>query len=421
MSEVATVAVFLITIAGIVFFANKFPEWIVATAGAMLLILTGLEPLRRAALSLAAQSQILLFFAGLTFIVAALEEARFFQGLILWLARLSDGSSRRLFWLLTSLAVLVTVFLTNDSCALVLTPLVAGIVTQLHLPKLPFVLTLAFIANAASTIFPFSNPTNLIVAHAMALHLSAYLGLVLVPGLFALAATVGILAILYAPKLSHRFIAPDFVKNDTPTWRFSFTVCVVVASLILASALGWPIGTVTLFGGAALIIATALDGQSMRAVISRAHVSTVVLVAALFLIVDAVRGQGLMRYPLLAFSRLIHGQDHWVAPLTETFSALASNVFNNLPTSMLTVAMLNHHLLSPTQSGAFAAGSILGLAIGPNLTPAASLSTLLIIILLRKRGIVISPQDYIMPGAFVAISGLVAGAIGFLVLSVLGH
>src|SRR5205823_3638114 len=89
------------------------------------------------------------------------------EGVFDWIAehavRASKGSRSRLFVLIYCAAVLVTIFLSNDATAVVLTPAVLAAVRAAEAEPLPYLLICAFIANAASFVLPISNPANLVV------------------------------------------------------------------------------------------------------------------------------------------------------------------------------------------------------------------------------------------------------------------
>jgi len=58
----------------------------------------------------------------------------------------------------------VTVFLSSDATAVVLTPAVAAVVKAAKAKQpLPYLFIGAFIANAASFVLPISNPANLVI------------------------------------------------------------------------------------------------------------------------------------------------------------------------------------------------------------------------------------------------------------------
>src|SRR3954467_5864246 len=89
------------------------------------------------------------------------------EGVFDWVAghavRASRGSRSRLFLLIYAVGIVVTVFLSNDATAVVLTPAVLAAIRAAEAEPLPYLLICAFIANAASFVLPISNPANLVV------------------------------------------------------------------------------------------------------------------------------------------------------------------------------------------------------------------------------------------------------------------
>ena len=61
------------------------------------------------------------------------------------------------------MGTLVTIFLSNDATAVVLTPAVYAATRAAKVEPLPYLFVCAFIANAASFVLPISNPANLVV------------------------------------------------------------------------------------------------------------------------------------------------------------------------------------------------------------------------------------------------------------------
>ena len=89
------------------------------------------------------------------------------EGLFDWLAaqavRYSKGSAKRLFLIVYIVGTIVTVLLSNDATAVVLTPAVYAATRAAKVEPLPYLFVCAFIANAASFVLPISNPANLVV------------------------------------------------------------------------------------------------------------------------------------------------------------------------------------------------------------------------------------------------------------------
>ena len=148
-------------IAGVLFRPRGWPEAVWACLGAVILVLFGLLPLSPAATAIAKGSDVYLFLTGMML----LSELARREGVFDWLASLAvkaaKGSPRRLFLLIYLVGTAVTVFLSNDATAVVLTPAVYAAVKKAGTKALPYLLICAFIANAASFVLPISNPANL--------------------------------------------------------------------------------------------------------------------------------------------------------------------------------------------------------------------------------------------------------------------
>jgi arsenical pump membrane protein len=82
------------------------------------------------------------------------------EGVFPWIAAhavgRSGGSQHRLFLLIYVVGTVVTILLSNDATAVVLTPAVLAAVWAAQAEPLPYLLICAFIANAATFVLPIS-------------------------------------------------------------------------------------------------------------------------------------------------------------------------------------------------------------------------------------------------------------------------
>src|SRR3954467_10573652 len=159
-------AVWLITLASIALVLVRprgLPEAWWATGGACLLVLSRLISPRSAAYAVGKGVDVYLFLIGMMI----MSELARREGVFDWVAghavRASKGSRSRLFLLIYAVGIVVTVFLSNDATAVVLTPAVLAAIRAAEAEPLPYLLICAFIANAASFVLPISNPANLVV------------------------------------------------------------------------------------------------------------------------------------------------------------------------------------------------------------------------------------------------------------------
>lgn len=196
MSTALVWSIAAVTIAGILFRPRDWPEAVWACLGAALLVLVGaLTPL--AAWQAAGKgTDVYLFLAGMML----LSELARREGVFDWLAshavRAARGSRSRLFALIYCVGILVTVFLSNDATAVVLTPAVYAAVRKARTEALPYLLSCAFIANAASFVLPISNSANPVVYGKQLPPLFPWLKVFLLPSLASVAVTFVVLRLI---------------------------------------------------------------------------------------------------------------------------------------------------------------------------------------------------------------------------------
>jgi arsenical pump membrane protein len=94
-----------------------------------------------------------------------------------------------LFLLVYLAGTVVTIFLSNDATAVVLTPAVLAAAKKADTNPLPLLFVCAFIANAASFVLPISNPANLVLYGNHMPALAAWLERFALPSLLSILAT----------------------------------------------------------------------------------------------------------------------------------------------------------------------------------------------------------------------------------------
>ena len=161
--------------AGVIARPFRCPEAIWAVFGAIALVAFGLLPWTDAVTGVRKGLDVYLFLAGMMLIAEVARQ----EGVFDWAAALAvehaRGSPQRLFALVYGVGTVVTVFLSNDATAVVLTPAVYAATRTAGATPLPYLFICAFIANAASFVLPISNPANLVIFGGHMPHLAAWL------------------------------------------------------------------------------------------------------------------------------------------------------------------------------------------------------------------------------------------------------
>ena len=142
---------------------RRIPAGVWTCAAAVVLLTLGWVRLPELGRLLSVASDALLFLFGLLLLSVLLEASGFFD----WAAILAARSARSGGALLRNvllLGALITLVLSLDTTAVILTPLVVGAVQRLGLPARGYVLACAFVSSVASLLLPVSNLTNLLLA-----------------------------------------------------------------------------------------------------------------------------------------------------------------------------------------------------------------------------------------------------------------
>jgi arsenical pump membrane protein len=423
------VLITLFTLVGIMTRPWKLNEMMFALIGAALLIILGLTTPGMVLATLIGEWNTFFFFLGMMSISALAEVAGLFDWLAVQAAKWSGQSVWRLFLNTFLLGSLISMLLSNDATALILTPIVYSLVTRLRLPVLPFLFACTFIADTASFLLPVSNPINIIVTSKFPLPLLTFLRLLTIPCLMVIGINISIFFLLY-----RRFLHGTFDLKRLPSqqetiknphyFRYTCSVLALVAiAYIVASATQFPLSLVAL-GGALLLLAGALYWKQTDFVQMGKQISWSIFgfIAGMFVIVQAVESTGLTtRFGqlLLQFSG---GTSFGAAMIGTLGSALGTNLVNNVPMAVILTSSLRsiQHAPLAVQHG-FIAATIFGCDLGPNLTTVGSLATVMWLLILRQRNMDVSGLDYFKVGIVVTPLMLLGGALTiWLLLSVGG-
>ncbi|HTV06194.1 MAG TPA: SLC13 family permease [Acidobacteriaceae bacterium] len=374
--------------------------WI--SAAAILLVVSRLVPLHPALAALGKGTDVYLFLTGMMLLA---ELARH-EGVFDWVAGhavcRSRNSAARLFLLIYLTGVVVTAFLSNDATAVVLTPAVLAAVRRARVDPKPYLLACALVANSASFLLPIANPANLVVYGRQLPHLGSWLRIFLLPSAVALAVTYFCLFALSRKSLTAQVGCPEEQSVLTPSGRLAFAGLIFAAVVLLtASGLGIGLGIPTCAAAlAALVLVSFRDRGIYKAAVREVSWSILPLVAGLFVLVESLNRTGMLHVLESSLRRLTH-QPSLAANLAASgAAAVLSNAMNNLPVALAAGSALP---LTPQLAHAV----LIGVNLGPNLSVAGSLATILWLMALRKEGIPLTRKQFFKTGLIVMPAALI--------------
>jgi arsenical pump membrane protein len=391
---------------------RDIPEVYWVGGGALLLIVLRLIPLKLAGKAAAEGSDVYLFLIGLMLLSELAREHGVFDWLSSAALKGSHGSCVRLFTLVYGVGTLVTIFMSNDATAVVLTPAILTAIRKAKVAPLPYLFACAMIANAASFVLPISNPANLVVFHARMPPLGRWLSSFGLPSILSIAATYLVLRFVFRKELAGRTGEGDATKPLSTNGRIVFGgIASMVAVLLAASALDRDLGLPTCLAALATTAVVCIKARSNPwSLLKEISWATIALVAGLFIMVEALQSMGALKFTQAAFHCVQRFAPALAALITGFVVGVANNLVNNLPLGLIAGATLQ----AERATGLIANAVLIGVDLGPNLSVTGSLATILWLIALRKEKLEVSGWDFFKVGAIampVALAASLGGAI----------
>ena len=406
-----------LTALGVVARPFRWPEAVWAVLGAALLVAFQLIGPADVWVGVSKGFDVYLFLIGMML----LSELARREGLFDWVAAIATshakGSPRRLFLLVYVVGVVVTVFLSNDATAVVLTPAVYAACRAAKVKDpMPYLLVCAFIANAASFVLPISNPANLVIfAGGEMPPLSRWMATFLLPSIISIVVTFACLYWTQRNALAEDTVA---LTAEQPALSSGAQLAgwgLVVTALILisASAMHLDLGIPTFVAGIiTTIIVLALTRQSPIETIRGISWSVLPLVAGLFVIVEAVNHTGLTALMSDRLASLAAQSQAQAIGVTGLSVAIVSNLVNNLPAGLFAGSAVQAAHVPDAVAGAV----LIGVDLGPNLSVTGSLATILWLAALRREGLHMGAWAFLKLGVVVMFPALILALAALLLI-----
>ena len=315
------------------------------------------------------------------------------------------GSPQRLYFLIYVVGTVVTVLLSNDATAIVLTPAVYAATQKAGARPMPYLLVCAFIANAASFVLPISNPANLVVFGGRMPHLFAWLQQFALPSIVSIVVTFAALYLTQRGALRREVIEAKVPHSTLGRGGrlTAFGIGAIAVVLLSCSAFDVQLGLPTFICGAVTTaVILGCNHEAPWPLLRGISWSVLPLVAGLFVLVEALDNTGvtaLLRSYFMMPTRSSIGTA-WGASL---LIALACNVMNNLPVGLIVGSVLaSDHL-----QGDVISALLIGVDLGPNLSITGSLATILWLVELRREKLEMGTWHFLRIGLLVMPAALI--------------
>lgn len=409
-------AIFLVTLILVIWQPRGLGIGWSALGGALLALLSGVVGLADIGVVWGIVWDATFTFVALIFISLILDAAGFFNWAALHVARWGAGRGPRLFGLIVLLGALTSAFFANDGAALLLTPIVIGILLRLKFPPqsaLAFIIATGFIADTASLPLVISNLVNIVSANYFGVSFSRYAAVMVPVNLVSVLATLGVLWVVFARRIPARYQVealgdPREAIVDEQVFRAAGPIfaLLLVAYFGLAA---WDIPFCVVTGGCALILAAIAGrvGQAEEPVVPLWEVARgapwqiVIFSLGMYLVVYGLGKAWLTGYGAGALEWLAAQGPVWATIGAGFLSALVASVMNNMPSTLVGVLSIEQAQVPELTRELMVYANVVGNDLGPKFTPIGSLATLLWLHVLAGKGYRVTWVEYIKIGALI--------------------
>ncbi|UFS58396.1 SLC13 family permease [Subtercola endophyticus] len=359
---------------------------------AAVVVVTGILPPASSVALAERVGPVLGFVVAITVVTELAADAGLFSVVSDRLAAWGRGRVWMLWVFVLVLATVSTLFLSLDTTAVLVTPVVVLLALNAGISPIPFAVATVWLANTASLLLPISNLTNLLAAEQMSGGSPAgFVAVVWAPALVGIVVPVVLLSLLFRRRLRGAFTVP--AATAVRDRRLLVVAGVVVLVLLPLLVSGLPVWIPATAGAVVLVLAFVLRRRFEPLTWRLVPWSPVAIAAGLFVIVEAAQVHGLST---LVGSVAGSGSSFFALLQLSGLGMLAANGINNLPAYLV---------LEPAAAGSSVrlAALLIGVNLGPLITPWASLATLLWHQRVTSLGVTVSWPRFMLFGALAVV------------------
>jgi Na+/H+ antiporter NhaD/arsenite permease-like protein len=295
----------------------------------------------------------------------------------------------------------LSAFLVNDTVCLMLTPLVIRLVDDADLPALPYLLALAFGANAGSVATLTGNPQNMIVGTLSGISYATFAAALALPALVSLALVAVVLHLVFRRDLRRGRLAPRPGADAVVDARLLAKALAATVLAVAGFLAGFPLAWTALFCAALLM---AVAGRRPREALVRVDWPLLVFFAGLFVVVAGVGRSGAAARMHDAVAPLLGAGGTRQVVAFSLFAVAGSQLVSNVPFVLLAGAWIPR-MEDPRLLWLATA---LASTLAGNLTVLGSVANVIVLELAGSR-VRISFWRFLVIGAVVTATTLAAG------------
>lgn len=392
--------------------------WLIALTGAIILLATGLAPIKEVFNELTTNSsinpiKIIILFFSMTILSIFLDEVGLFRFLANFAAKHAKNNQFALFTIFYLLTATLTIFTSNDIVILTFTPFICFFCKNSKINPIPYLVAEFSAANTWSLMLIIGNPTNIYLATSANIGFFDYFKIMALPTLCAGLIEYGVLLLIFFRKLRTplQVIEEDVqIENKVALFVGLGHLLTCLVFLIISSYIHVEMWLISLICATSLLLfalvmclITKKDWNYLTGSLKKLPYPLIPFFLSMFIVVVAINYQGISEKLAEILS---HTNTIWTYGFSSFF---VSNLINNIPMSILFSDMCSNN------TAIFA--SIVGSNIGAFLTPTGALAGIMFTNLVNEHETKYSFLDFVKYGSIVSIP-IIAVALLTLTLSI---
>ena len=392
--------------------------WLIALTGAIILLATGLAPIKEVWSELTSNTtinpiKIIILFFSMTCLSIFLDEVGLFKFLANFAAKKAKNNQFALFTIFYLLIATLTIFTSNDIVILTFTPFICFFCKNSKINPIPYLVAEFSAANTWSLMLIIGNPTNIYLSTSANIGFFDYFKVMALPTLCAGLIEYAILLLVFFRKLKTPLQIVDeevHIENKVALFVGLGHLLTCLVFLIISSYIHVEMWLISLICASSLLIFTLVmclvtkkNWTYLTGSLKKLPYPLIPFFLSMFVVVVAINYQGISE-------KLAELLSHTNAIWTYGFSSFfVSNLINNIPMSILYSNMCNNNMA--------VYASIVGSNIGAFLTPTGALAGIMFTNLVNEHQTKFSFLDFIKYGAVISLP-IIAVALLTLTLSI---
>ena len=325
--------IFVITYAFIV--SEKLPRTVVALAGAVIVLFSGIVTQEKAIHYIDWNTIGLL--VGMMIMVNITRRTGVFEYLAVKSAVASKGDPMKLLVLLAVITAVLSALLDNVTTVLLVVPVTFAICRQLQIPVMPFLVTEIMASNIGGTSTLIGDPPNIMISGPAGLSFMEFIYNLAPVAIVVFLVTIPILRFLYRkdlkadPKLMEAIASMnpnDEIKDPALLKKSFLALGLTILGFALHSVIHLPTATIAIAGAVLLLLMTREEPEH---VLETVEWPTIFFFIGLFIVVGGLEESGVIHWVAESALHFTGGEIMSTGLLILWLSALASSFVDNIP------------------------------------------------------------------------------------------